>query len=163
MDGTWVRGRSHQDPRGENAPRAPSPPETPEPPTSDVFLDAVSEAGGTEGVGGRVTETSEAVRPVAGLGEGTLRLASRTTSWANLKVGTRDVAFRGERSKDLTLGSGPHPVEVRDVSQKLVWQGTVWVFPDDTVELQFSMAAEPAVPARPEAWVGTPVPKKTEP
>lgn len=161
VDGGWVKDRPGRDPRDVTSPK-----EAPKPtgPKEDVFLGAVEEAGSTAGAGGQQEAEEEALsRPAPGLGDGVLRLANRTTSWANLVLDKEDVPFRGERSKELTLGSGPHFLEVRDFRQELVWHGTVWVWPGETVELQFSESAEPAAPERPEAWLPSPLPEPVVP
>ena len=51
-----------------------------------MFLGAVADAAGTENAGGQHRSAEVIVRPEAGQGDGVLRLANRTTSWANLVV-----------------------------------------------------------------------------
>ncbi len=160
VDGEWVRGRVQPKPR--EAPRRVVPEAEPAP-AEDVFLGAVTEAGTTDGAGGQHRSATVVVRPGEGQGDGVLRLANRTTSWANLVVDGSDIPFRGERSQEITLASGPHALEVRDFREELVWQGTVWVWPGETVELQFSESAEPAAPDRPDAWEGKALPEPAAP
>jgi len=122
---------------------------------TEAYADAVAAAAGEEGVGGVVQVEVPPDRPAPG-SPGVLALQNRTTSWANLVVDGKDVEFRGERRKELPIGSGPHQVEVRDFNHKLRFAGTVWVGPEATVELQFSETAEPAVPGSPDAWESRP-------
>ncbi len=160
VDGDWVRDKANQNPLDVKPKEEPVGPAQP---GEDVFLGAVEEAGNTTGAGGQHTEAEVILRPQAGQGEGVLRLHNRTTSWANLVVDGSDIEFRGERDKELTLGSGPHSFEMRDLRQELVWHGTVWVWPAETVELHFSASAEPAVPDRTEAWEGKASPEAAQP
>lgn len=154
VDGEWVRGQA-----GVAPPVLPAPAPKPKPvPVEDAFLDAVQDAGQVDGAGGALRSADVIVRPQAGQGEGVLRLANRSTSWSNVVVGDQEVAFRGERQRELTLPSGPHVLEVRDYVDVLKWRGTVWVWPDETVELQFSEGAAPKVPERVEAYEEGPLP-----
>jgi hypothetical protein len=148
VDGDWVRGQPGA------LVKTPAVPVPRRPPEEDAFLGAVTDAATTDGVGGVAREAEVIVRPAAGSGEGTLRLANRTTSWANLVVGDQSISFRGERTQELVLEAGPHRFEVRDFRDNPKWQGTVWVWPSETVELQFSETAAPSAPERPEAFEG---------
>jgi hypothetical protein len=120
----------------------------------DLVLDAIGEASGADDVGGVAREEQPVDRPAAG-SPGVLALHNRTTSWANLVVDGQKVEFRGERRKEMPVGSGPHRVEVRDFHEELVYAGTVWIGAEQTVELHFSETAPPAVPGDPTAWEGS--------
>ena len=143
VDGEWVY--SSYEPKAKEV-EGPKPGEG-----EDLILDAVSEASGEEAVGGVQREEQAVERPAPGA-PGVLALQNRTTSWANLVVDGEPVEFRGERRKELPVGSGPHQVEVRDFHHERVVHGVVWVGADATVELHFSETAEPAVPGAPHAW-----------
>ena len=158
VDGEWTYGSPGRPPKADSGELLPEPA-----PTEDVYLDAVAEAG-AEGAsaGGDAGPTDAIVRPGPG-GRGQLRLANRSTSWANVAIGGEVHLFRGERSKDLELESGPHVVQIRDFKDAVLYQGTLWVWPDALVELQFSPTAAPAVPERPEAWILQPPPEAVVP
>jgi hypothetical protein len=129
----------------------------------DVYLEAVSAAATADGVGVPApAQPGEMARPGPG-GQGVLRLANRSTSWANVVVDGAVIEFRGERDRELSLASGAHVVEIRDFRQQLLFWGTAWVWPDETIELQFSATAAPAVPERPEAWILRPPPEEVVP
>jgi len=118
---------------------------------TELFVDVVAEASDSEDVGGVAREEAPVHRPAAG-SPGTLALQNRSTSWANLVVDGEPIEFRGERRKELPVGSGPHVVQVRDFHNELRFEGTVWIGADATVELQFSESVAPAVPGAPDAW-----------
>jgi len=145
VDGEWVY--SNKQPASDDDQEA----VVEEPDPTDLYVDAVADAAGSDGVGGVRKVEIPPDRPQPG-SPGTLALQNRTTSWANLVVDGEAVEFRGERRKELPVGSGPHQVEVRDFHHELRFLGTVWIGAGATVELQFSETAAPAVPGQPDAW-----------
>lgn len=145
VNGEWEYRSSAPAP-GEGQPEGPKPGDG-----EDLFVDVVAEASEADQVGGVVPVEIPPDRPAPGQ-SATLALQNRTTSWANLVVDGEAVPFRGERRKELPVGSGPHRVEVRDFHDKLVYLGTVWLPADTVVELQFSETAPPAVPGEPDAF-----------
>lgn len=128
-------------------------------PLDDPYADAVREAGTSSAVppdeaGDPVAIEDEAPAPLpAAGGTGTLRLVHRTTSWANAYVDGELVEFRGDSAQELPLSTGPHDVVFRDFRDKEEWsRGTVYVYPDFVVELQFGQHAAPRAINRAEAF-----------
>lgn len=83
-----------------------------------------------------------------------LALVSRNSSWSNVYVNDELVEFRGTTDPvEVPLPSGEHRVVIKDFQDKQTWwRGRVWVYPELTVELQFSKNAEPRSLNQPEAW-----------
>lgn len=132
-------------------PEAPSPPPVPiRASTSEDPLIAAVKAGTAEG-GGGVAPVPLDPPPTGFAAQVTLQ--NRTGSWANISLDGEVFEFRGERERALEVGSGVHHVQVREFrDQKVWWTGELWVWPEDALTLQFSQAAPPAVPGRPDAW-----------
>lgn len=140
--------------RPEPAPTSAPAPFRPAPPGEDPLV-AVVRAAAVEGGGGGRPEAEPEPPPTGSAASVTL--ANRTGSWANVSFDGEVFEFRGERERAIELGSGVHRVEFREFRDTQVWwSGELWVFPDDHLELQFSQAAAPAVPGRPDAWHPSP-------
>ncbi len=147
-------------PPREAPPRPPAPAPAPRPapapiaaarPSDDPLVAAVR-AAAESGGGGELAAVAEVQPPETGW-PASLTLVNRTGSWANVRLDGELFEFRGELERAVPLGSGVHRVEVRDFRDAVTWwTGELWVWPDDTTALQFSQAAAPAVPGRPDAW-----------
>ncbi|MCA9489554.1 MAG: hypothetical protein KC621_06510, partial [Myxococcales bacterium] len=133
-------------------PERPAPPPAPlrPPRPSEDPLVAAVKAASAQGGGGGVAPTPEEPPPTGYAALVTLE--NRTGSWANVSFDGEVFEFRGERERPLELGSGVHRVQVRDFRDRVWWTGELWVWPEDVLQLQFSQAAAPAVPGRPDAW-----------
>lgn len=123
-----------------------------EPLPEDPFVSAVADAN-EQGGGGNLPAPAPAPEAPPSGGTGAVTLANRTGSWANVRIDGALHEFRGDLAKTVALASGVHRVEIGEFRDKETWwSGELWIWPDFTVELQFSEAAAPVAINRAEAW-----------